>query len=111
MRAIFRAPIPIFFFLSDASTMVAFLCAFLMRQFSLFLFTLFCWDCFAVCRILLVPESWIDEDDDDILVIGVLLLLVDVVVAKASSVVAVKGDIGLMSGVSGTEDGTLVTSL
>jgi hypothetical protein len=78
-----------------------------MRQFSLFLLTLSCWDCFAVCRILLVPESCIDEDDDDV---GVLLLLVDVVVVEASSVAAVKGDIGLMSGVSGTEDGTLVTS-
>jgi hypothetical protein len=71
-----------------------------MIPFSFFLFTLSCWDCFAVCRILLIPESCIDEDDDD---------AVAVVVVEASSVVTVKGDIGLMPGLSGTEDGTPVT--
>jgi hypothetical protein len=64
-----------------------------------------------VRRILLVPRSGIGEDDDDVLVIGVLLHLADVVVAEASSVAAAKGGIGLMPGVSDTEDGTLVTAL
>jgi hypothetical protein len=86
----------------------------LIISFSLFQFTLTCWDCFAVSRIRLVPGICFNDDDDDVLVVEeeeVLLLLA--VAVEGSSVDAVKGDI--MTGLSGTrlvstEDGTLVTS-